>query len=72
VSPTSSCSFEPVDREVGDRGGGVVGDEMRCVVDVAELDAIGVALGIAGARTRGGRGVARRGGRARVDPCAGR
>ena len=35
-------SLDPVEREVGDRGGGVVGDEMRFVVDVGELDAIGV------------------------------
>lgn len=36
-----------VEREVGDGSGGVVGDEMRCVVDVGELDAIGVPLRIA-------------------------
>ena len=40
-------SFEPVEREVGDRGRGVVGDEVRCVVDVGELDAVGVPTRVA-------------------------
>src|SRR4029453_13469326 len=47
ISDTSCGSFEPVEREVGDRGGVVVSDEMRCVVDVGELDPIGVPLRIA-------------------------
>src|SRR4051794_11517179 len=46
-SAASCGSFEPGDREVGDRGGGVVGDEMRYVVDVSEVHAIGVPLRIA-------------------------
>ena len=46
-SRRSGGSGEPVERDVGDRGGGVVGDEVRRVVHVGELDAIGVPLGIA-------------------------
>src|SRR5215203_5991152 len=51
VAVEPSCgTFEPVECEVGHRGGGVVGDVMRCVVDVGELDAIGVPLRIAADR----------------------
>ena len=40
-------SLEPVHGEVGNRGRCVVSDEVRCAVDVGELDMVGVPLGVA-------------------------
>src|SRR3546814_13846953 len=46
VDRASCAPFEPVEREAGDRGRGVIGDEMRRVIHIGELDAIGVPIRI--------------------------